>query len=351
MKKRVILTGILCMVLAFSGCGSSSSRSAAAESAAYDGGSYKASNDFTTAEAAMDYDEAVAAEEAPASGAAEEVTEAEVAEYGSKIIRNADLSMDVTDLNEFAENLKKTVNDYNGYVERSDVNDYDSDYSEYRYGYFTVRIPAAKLDDFLSIVEGEGTITSKSETAEDVTSQYVDIEAHIDTYEAERDSLMQLMNKAEDVEDILKIREQLRDINYELDSLQRQLKAMQNKVSYSTVTVNAKETRSIMGGTSKKKSFWGRIGEKFAEEFADGWEIALDVLIFIVTRIPLFAILGVFVFIVVKIIKKISGKEGKKEKKAKNGPASGPANTQAQTGHITSNVTPEQNGSDKPQDK
>ena len=163
---------------------------------------------------------------------------------------------------------------------------------------------------FLSIVEGEGNITSKGESAEDVTMEYVDIEAHIATYEAERDSLMQLMDKAESIEDILKIREQLRDINYELDSLKRQLKSMQNKVSYSTVSIDAKETRSIMG-SSKKKSFAARIAEKFVEEFADGWEIALDVLIFIVTRIPLFAILGGVVFVIVKIVKKVRGKGNK----------------------------------------
>ena len=313
MKKRGTILAVLLTAIVLAGCGSSGKSEAAAESAAYDAGSYKRSNDFVTADTSAewdgDYEEAVA-EEAPVSGSAETVTEADVKDQGSKIIRNANISMDVDDLNVFSENLKRTVNSYKGYIESADVNDYDSDYSENRYGYFTVRIPAERLDDFLSIVEGEGNITSKGESAEDVTMEYVDIEAHIATYEAERDSLMQLMDRAESIEDILKIREQLRDINYELDSLKRQLKSMQNKVSYSTVSIEAKETRSIMG-SSKKKSFAARIAEKFVEEFADGWEIALDVLIFIVTRIPLFAILGGVVFVIVKIVKKIRSKGNK----------------------------------------
>lgn len=363
--KRNVLIAVLCAGIMLTGCGgSSSSASADYESAAaYDGGYAKTSN-FATADAAdWDYEEA-AAEEAPAEGIADDITDADIVGQESKIIRNADVSMDVGDLNEFAVNLKKTVESYKGYMESSSINDYDSDYSEYRYGYFTVRVPAAKLDDFLNIVEEEGTITSKSESAEDVTLQYVDIEAHIDTYEAERDSLMELMGKAESVEDILTIREQLRDINYELDSLNRQMKSMENKVSYSTVNVEAKEARSIIGST-KKKSFASRIAEKFMDEFADGWEIALDVLIFIITRIPLFAILGVFVFIIVKIVKAIAAGSGKKEKKQRSKPAvapqtpqtqqtasgteSQPAGTQqagAQQGnapakHITSNVTPD----------
>lgn len=313
MKKRGTILAVLLTAIVLAGCGSSGKSEAAAESAAYDAGSYKRSNDFVTADTSAeldgDYEEAVA-EEAPVSRSAETVTEADVKDQGSMIIRNANISMDVDDLNVFSENLKRTVNSYKGYIESANVNDYDSDYSENRYGYFTVRIPAERLDDFLSIVEGEGNITSKGESAEDVTMEYVDIEAHIATYEAERDSLMQLMDRAESIEDILKIREQLRDINYELDSLKRQLKSMQNKVSYSTVSIDAKETRSIMG-SSKKKSFAARIAEKFVEEFADGWEIALDVLIFIVTRIPLFAILGGVVFVIVKIVKKIRSKGNK----------------------------------------
>ncbi len=357
MKKNVLIAA-LCAGMVLTGCGgtSSSASSDYKSEAAYDGGYARTSN-FATADttADWDYEEAVA-EEGPAGGVTDDITETDIVGQESKIIRNADLSMDVADLDKFAVNLKKTIESYKGYMESSSINDYDSDYSEYRYGYFTVRVPAAKLDDFLNIVKEEGTITSKSESAEDVTLQYVDLEAHIDTYEAERDSLMELMGKAESIEDILAIREQLRDINYELDSLNRQLKSMENKVSYSTVNVEAKEGRSVIG-TGGSKSFASRIAEKFMEEFADGWEIALNVLIFIITRIPLFAILGVFVFIIVKIVKAISAGNGKREKKQKKKSAAIPQSQQAaannesqpaaaQQGnapvkHITSNVTPD----------
>ena len=229
--KRIVLIVALCAGMVLTGCGGSSSSATADSAAAYDGGYAKTSN-FATADTAADWDyEEAAAEEAPAAGIADDITDADIVGQQSKIIRNADISMDVSDLNEFAVNLRKTVESYKGYMERSSINDYDSDYSEYRYGYFTVRVPASRLDDFLNIVEEEGTITSKSESAEDVTLQYVDIEAHIDTYEAERDSLMELMGKAESVEDILTIREQLRDINYELDSLNRQCRSEGVKIN------------------------------------------------------------------------------------------------------------------------
>lgn len=325
MKKRLFIV-CLCLGIALTGCGSSASAdSGAYETAAAAEESYYSYEDkaYETSEFSSGYDSEDYAPEEVAieddveyeEGATKEISNEDVEEYGSKIIRNASLSLDVGNLEEFADNLKKTVTDYGGYMESMDVNSYDSEYSESRYGYFTVRIPASKLDDFLNIVKDEGVVTQKSESAEDVTLQYVDVEARIATYEAERDSLMELLDKANTLKDIITLRDKIADVNYELDSLNRQLKSMQNKVSYSTVNVNAKETRTLAGHKGEK-SFWSKVGENFTSEMEDGLETAIDLLIWLVTRLPLFAILALVVFIIVKIIKAIIGKSGK-EKKSK----------------------------------
>ncbi|MBQ7584581.1 MAG: DUF4349 domain-containing protein [Lachnospiraceae bacterium] len=402
MKKRSVMIAALCAALLLVGCGSKESSSsydrsyeaadtAVAEADYYDGGSdfssgYSDDYDYDYAAEDMEYEEADY-DDSSAGSTTKEVTEENVEEYGTKIIRNASISLDVGSLEEFSDNLKKTVYDYGGYMESMDINAYDSDYSESRYGYYTARIPAAKLDDFLNIVKDEGTVTAKSESAEDVTLQYVDVEARIATYEAERDSLMELLDKATTLKDILTIRDKIAEVNYELDSLQRQLKSMQNKVSYSTVSISAKETRTI-AGSKGEKSFFTKIGENFASEMEDGLEIAIDLIIFIITRLPLFAILALIVFAIVKVVTAIFGKSGKEKKAAKKqavrqtgkqatasgqpAPASGqpvpaesqpvpaegqplPEETREQNeapapaqagGHFTSNVPPVQGGGD-----
>jgi ABC-type glycerol-3-phosphate transport system substrate-binding protein len=88
MKKRGTILAVLLTAIVLAGCGSSGKSEAAAESAAYDAGSYKRSNDFVTADTSAewdgDYEEAVT-DEAPVSGSAETVTEADVKDQGSKI--------------------------------------------------------------------------------------------------------------------------------------------------------------------------------------------------------------------------------------------------------------------------
>ncbi len=327
MKKRLIMA-VCCICLVFAGCGKSGSESYAAKDEGYAAAEAAESSDFRSGYS-NDYD--YAAEEAvdpeveydDTAASGKEVSEENVKEYGSKIIRNASVSLEVDNLEAFSDNLRKTVYDYDGYIENMDINAYDSDYSESRYGYFTVRIPSARLDDFLNIVKDEGTVTAKSESAEDVTLQYVDVEARIATYEAERDSLMELLDKATTLKDILTLRDKIAEVNYELDSLQRQLKSMENRVSFSTVNVDAKETRTL--GVSKgEKTYFEKIAENFVSEMQDGLDIAIELLIFLISRIPLFAILALVVFIIVKIIKAIAAKSGKadgkkmsrKEKKA-----------------------------------
>ena len=313
MKKRLILA-MICMSLSLCGCGSSDSASKeasydrqAADEAYYDGesgfssgynGDY-AAEDYAAEDYAAEEAEAPVNEDNTSSGG---ITEEEIADYGSKIIRNASLSLDVKSLEAFTDDLKKTVKEYGGYVESMDVNSYDSEYSESRYGYYSVRIPAERLDDFLNIVKNEGTITAKSESTEDVTLQYVDTEARISSYEAERDSLMELLDKATSLKDILTIRDEIADVNYELDSLKRQLKSMQNRVSYSTVSINAKESRLVSISGGGEKSWFAKTWEHFIEELADGLDIAME--------------------LIVKTAKKIFGRPGR-EKKQKAGNRAG----------------------------
>ncbi len=323
MKKRLItVSAFIAVMLILSACGSKSENSsydrAAAEDYYYEDVDTYEAGDFSTgyaeAEEAAEYDYDDTADTADTGSAGKEISNEEVEDHGSKIIRNASLDLEVDSLEAFSDNLKKTVYDYDGYLESMDINAYDSDYSESRYGYFTARIPAERLDDFLNIVSDEGTVTAKTESAEDVTLQYVDIEARISTYEAERDSLMELLDTATNLKDILTLRDKIAEVNYELDSLQSQLKTMSNKVTYSTVTISALETRTIAGNKGEK-TFWSKIWDDFAYEMEDGLEAAIELLIFIITRLPVILILALIVFVIVKIIQAIVRSSKKKSMK------------------------------------
>lgn len=215
------------------------------------------------------------------------------------MIRDADISVDVKDLYSFNNNVMITVDDYGGYFESSTLNDYESPYSTDRYGYYTIRIPQDKLDEFINHVNGEGTVTSRNITTEDVSLEYVDLDAHIKALESERDELNDLMDKAESVEDVISIKEQLTSVQYELDSLTGRMDYLKGRVKYSTVRLTAHEERNV------EHPIRMALEINFRERVVDGLSNAVEAFVTIITGIPLIAIVTAFVIAFIWLLRKI----------------------------------------------
>ena len=89
-----------------------------------------------------------------------------------KLIRTVHLSVETTEFDQLIGNINQAVSDAGGYVESSDVSGTSiSDSLGRRYAYLTVRVPADKLDHFVTLVGEQGNITNKSENTQDVTLQ------------------------------------------------------------------------------------------------------------------------------------------------------------------------------------
>ena len=94
----------------------------------------------------------------------------------------------------------------------------------------TARIPAKRLDEFVQRVGEQSNITNKEERVEDVTLQYVDLESRKKALATEQDRLLELLEKAESVEDIISIEARLSDVRYELESMESQLRTLNNQI-------------------------------------------------------------------------------------------------------------------------
>lgn len=122
----------------------------------------------------------------------------------------------------------------------------------------TLRLPAKVLRATVTSLEGLGTVTSRGVEGEDVTEQYIDIDARLKNKIALRDRLKQLLDKATTVQDILAIETQLNRVQADLDSLQGRIKALQGQVEFATVRLYF-ERKPIPGplGYVFKGLWWG----------------------------------------------------------------------------------------------
>ena len=241
-KNAAMLLMILVMIMSvmISGCGAVSNKETAmvsADKAVMTTGSY--GNIY---EAAPVVEEAKL--EMPQEAVEQETVavEEQAADTLRKLIRNVDMSVETEDFDGLMANIQSKVNALGGYIEQSDVynGSYTSNYRS-RNASLKVRIPSGKLDSFVDLVAVNSNITNKSESVEDVTLQYVDLESHKKALRAEEESLIAMLQKAEKIEDIVVIQSQLTSVRYQIESMESQLRTYDNKIQYSTVWLYVNE--------------------------------------------------------------------------------------------------------------
>lgn len=285
------MTGCLSLLTA---CGSSAvtteTHAEAAVTGEMDGGMYTSGGGETAAvEMAADTMEAAreAGSEAPEVQAIDE----------RKLIRNVNLSVETREFDTLFFQLEGQVKALGGYIEVLNNNQY-SDGSG-KGGFMTARIPAEKLDLFVTYVSENANVTSRDESVQDVTLQYVDMESHKKVLLAEQKSLLTLLEKAEKIEDIITLEERLSEVRYQIESMESQLRVLQNQVSYSTVYITIEEVKVI--NAAAEQTAWQRIATGFTNnvirmknalsELAIQFIVALPFLLTIVAVVLIFALL------------------------------------------------------------
>ncbi len=198
--------------------------------------------------------------EAESSGESESSTEND--SYEQKLIRTVSIDLETTEFDNLIAQLETKTEELGGYVESSEVSSYSSEYIS-RYASLTVRVPAASLDEFVTMVGENANVTYTSETTEDVTLTYVDLESHLTALRTEQESLLGMLEAAETTEDIIAIQSQLTEVRYEIESYESQLRVYDNKVDYSTVYLYIDEVKRETSAAGEK--FWGSVGTKFRD--------------------------------------------------------------------------------------
>ncbi|MBO4241875.1 MAG: DUF4349 domain-containing protein [Clostridiales bacterium] len=239
-----------------------------------------------------------------------------VADTSSKLIRTVNMSIETELFDDMDSAIKNRINEYGGYFESMSVTGTGKN-ENYRYGYYTIRIPAANLDAFIASINGNGTIISQSESTVDVTLDYVDMEAHIESLRTEQEALQGMLAEATELETIIILQDELSSVSYEIESYESQIRTMDNQVSYSTLylTVNevvtetpVVETRTMTYGEKLSESFLGSVN-KIKEDCKAG-------IIGLAAALPHLIILAFFVLIAFIIIK-ITIRRAKKKKALK----------------------------------
>lgn len=223
----------------------------------------------------------------------------QAASQPARIIRTISLGLVSSLFNEDLAKLHTALAEQGGYVEYSDVS---ADSGSRRYVTLTLRVPKEKLDAFLTQIQGVGRRLSMTESQEDISAQYLDLDTRLKTQQTKMDRLQALLGQAITVEDVLSIENAIADAQYQIDSLTGSLRGMDSKVDYASISVSMTEesvAQTIPGQT---------LGERIRLAVADAWRQARaflgDMVIFIAVLLPYALAAALIVFIIIKIIRR-----------------------------------------------
>ncbi|NQT31870.1 MAG: DUF4349 domain-containing protein [Deltaproteobacteria bacterium] len=150
------------------------------------------------------------------------------------IVRNGDMSLVVEDVTEAMEAIGQLAGGFGGYVVSSSVNGEEEDMR----GWISIRVPDESFEQALSgIRELAVRVEEENTNSQDVTEEYIDLEARLSNAEATEQQYLALLDKAEDVDDILRIYDYLSRVRQEIEQIKGRMQYLERTSSMSLISV------------------------------------------------------------------------------------------------------------------
>ena len=232
---------------------------------------------------------------------------------GRKFIITENLDAEAEDLDAALAAVTEKLTALDGYIESQRV--YNGSIhagSRYRYADLTLRIPVERLEEFTAAVDSLSNVVSSSRNTEDVTLQYVDTESRVKALETERDRLLELMEQAETMSDLLEIESRLTEVRGELERYASQLKVLDNQIDYATVNLSLSEVTEYTPVTEKTRL--EKIRDGFVDSVKGVWNLILDFISFVLMNIPYILLFGLILWGIIALVKRRRRKHPKKQK-------------------------------------
>jgi len=161
---------------------------------------------------------------------------------GPAVVKTASISIEVKkDGFESAFNAATFIaGKYGGYVESSSTAG-----TKTQSGELTVRLPSASFDQAMADLRGLGTVEGQTISGQDVTSEFVDLDARLRTWETQEVVLLRLMRQATTVEATLRVQRELQDVQFRIEQIKGQLRVLDNRTSLATIQVAIREPGAV----------------------------------------------------------------------------------------------------------
>ena len=251
------------------------------------------------------------------SGSGGETVAKQIASSGAgdglaeKIIYTASANVETIEFDETIDKLYDLMGFNGAFIEDSYIGGrtYSQSYynwQTYRTAHFTLRVPVKRLAEMIDSLSALGNVISRNSMAQNITSQFYDMESRLSSYRIQEERLLAMLGKCETVEEMLEIESRLAEVRYSIESMTTTLRGWQNQVDYSTLTIYIEEVAELSEiAPPLQRTYWQQIGDGFSSTVKSIIDFFKNLLKWLIVNILIIAIWAVIIVAAVLFIRRL----------------------------------------------
>ena len=193
-------------------------------------------------------------------GAVPRAAQADPLTTPERVIKTAELGIEVDDgkLGDALREGRAIAEEAGGFLLSTSIEGTDR-----RSGDFTIRVPAERFEETLSALEDLGKITREDVRGEDVSQEFVDLEARLRNATAQEEVLFRLYDRSQSIADTIRVQRELEDVQLEIERLRGRLRYLEDRTDLSTITVSVAESGAVVAEAGPFEKAWDTARKTF----------------------------------------------------------------------------------------
>jgi hypothetical protein len=226
-----------------------------------------------------------------------------------KIIRNGKLTIETDSPTAGQQKITSIVESLGGFVITSDFKQGNASSSETVT--ITVRVPASQFNEALEKIRKAGDqVLNENVTGQDVTEEFLDLEARIKTKKALEEQFLTIMKQAKNVSDALEVQTEISNVRTEIERMEGRKRFLENQSSLSTIIITLQTPAPIV--TASTSGF----GHSIKEAFGDGLDTAASIILGLIRLIIVLIPIALFILLPLGLIARLLVRRLRANKKA-----------------------------------
>lgn len=186
-----------------------------------------------------------------------------------KLIMDGNVQLETLDFDSSIKEMDQLIKDFKGFAETRTVRGKSDHSRALRTANYIIRVPAESFDAVLKNMGSVGTVLESNSQGTDITDRYYDSQTRVKSLKIQEQTLLDILAKAEKLEDVITLESRLAEIRYEVESIENTLKNYDRLVSFSRITVYIQEVDEITETPPVEKKLSERISSAFTRSLKD----------------------------------------------------------------------------------